>query len=129
MKPENILLDENDNIKLCDFGWSAYLGPDETRKTFCGTIDYMAPELVQRDIKYDHNVDIWTVGVLTFELLTGISPFSPNINTNNAKYVEAKTRQNIKDMNYQYPSNFPSTSAKDFISKILKIVPKERMQL
>jgi len=46
MKPENVLLDEGDNIKLCDFGWSAYLGPDETRKTFCGTIDYMAPELV-----------------------------------------------------------------------------------
>ena len=37
--------DENDNIKLCDFGWSTYLRPDEKRKTYAGTMDYMAPEL------------------------------------------------------------------------------------
>jgi serine/threonine protein kinase len=50
LKPENILLDEEDNLKLCDFGWSTYLSPNELRKTYCGTLDYMAPELHQRDI-------------------------------------------------------------------------------
>ena len=57
IKPENILLDENNNIKLCDFGWCVSLHQNEKRTTFCGTFEYMAPEMVCEE-NYDTGVDI-----------------------------------------------------------------------
>ena len=53
------------------------------RETYCGTLDYLAPEMVERQHKHDFSVDIWSIGVLTYELLTGLSPFSPRTNMNN----------------------------------------------
>ena len=72
LKPENLLLDKRGNIKLCDFGWSAK--EQDVRNTFCGTLDYMAPEMLEKG-KYDHRVDIWSLGILLFELLHGVAPF------------------------------------------------------
>ena len=72
IKPENILIDHKGDVKLCDFGWSAVNRP--SRKTFCGTYEYMAPEIFENK-KYNHKVDIWSLGILLFELLHGHSPF------------------------------------------------------
>ena len=72
IKPENILIDHRGDVKLCDFGWSAVNRP--SRKTFCGTYEYMAPEIFENK-KYNHKVDIWSLGILLFELLHGHSPF------------------------------------------------------
>ena len=71
IKPENILVVNLNtwHIKLCDFGWSTH-SINENRMTFCGTPDYLAPELVT-NVPYDYKVDNWSIGVLTFELLTG----------------------------------------------------------
>lgn len=71
IKPENILIMdlERMHVKLCDFGWSTHT-IDERRMTFCGTTDYVAPELVQKT-PYDEMIDVWAVGILTYELLTG----------------------------------------------------------
>ena len=74
IKPENILLDENNNIKLCDFGWCVSLHQNEKRTTFCGTFEYMAPEIVCEE-NYDAAVDIWALGILLYEMLHGYSPF------------------------------------------------------
>ena len=74
IKPENILLDENNNIKLCDFGWCVSLHQNEKRTTFCGTFEYMAPEMVCEE-NYDTGVDIWALGILLYEMLHGYSPF------------------------------------------------------
>jgi len=76
-------------IKLSDFGWSTYLDL-QTAKTFCGTADYVSPEMVHNS-QYDHKIDIWSLGVLTFELLTGNAPF-----TNQDVYL---ILENIKHFN------------------------------
>lgn len=69
LKLENLLLDSNGNVKLTDFGWSVLIAAD-TRQTYCGTIDYMAPEMVAGQ-QYDFKVDIWSLGVLLYELTQG----------------------------------------------------------
>ena len=58
--------------KLCDFGWSAIC--KDRRNTYCGTLDYVSPEIIEGD-GYDDSVDIWCIGVLTYELLVGKTPF------------------------------------------------------
>ena len=73
IKPENILIDENNALKLCDFGWAKELNVNK-RATFCGTMEYMAPEIVGSEM-YDFSVDIWSLGILLYELIMGHSPF------------------------------------------------------
>jgi serine/threonine protein kinase len=73
IKPENLLIDENNNIKLCDFGWCIELEIGN-RTTFCGTIEYMAPEII-KEMPYDKSIDVWSLGILLYELIHGYSPF------------------------------------------------------
>lgn len=72
IKPEN-LLNCNGTIKLSDFGWSTH-SPDDKRKTMCGTLDYLPPEMVHRQ-SYNHKVDVWSIGILAYEFITGHPPF------------------------------------------------------
>ena len=73
IKPENILLD-SDKIKICDFGWCCE-DNSNNRKSFCGTFEYMAPEIIN-EVPYGKPVDIWALGILLYEFYYGISPFS-----------------------------------------------------
>ena len=78
IKLENILLDGEGHIVLTDFGLSREFHPEDTVRratSFCGTIEYMAPEVVKGG-GHDIAVDWWSLGVLTYELLTGASPFT-----------------------------------------------------
>ncbi|KRX08685.1 Protein kinase-like domain [Pseudocohnilembus persalinus] len=128
IKPENILLDDKNQIKLADFGWSNFLPKNQDiRETFCGTLDYLAPEMLHQQ-GYDHKVDIWSVGVLVFEILTGKSPFAPSDRQLDAAYVDKTTRKNIMNLNYQFPSDFPPL-AKDLVQKILVTDPNKRLTL
>ena len=95
IKPENLLIDGKGHLKLADFGWSNYFKSDAQRTTFCGTLDYLAPEMVESGHQHDHMVDIWAVGVLVYELLTGKSPFSPASLSLKLKEIERGTQQNI----------------------------------
>ncbi|KAH8103312.1 Pkinase-domain-containing protein [Cristinia sonorae] len=81
LKPENILLDYTGHIALCDFGLCK-LNMSETEKTntFCGTPEYIAPELLESQ-GYTKTVDWWTLGVLLYEMMTGLPPFyDENVN-------------------------------------------------
>ncbi len=77
LKPEN-LLDFNGTIKLADFGWSVH-APSQRRHTICGTLDYLPPEMIRGtddDVtSYNSKVDIWCLGILTYEFVCGRPPF------------------------------------------------------
>eukprot|EP00930_Biecheleria_cincta_P018152 TRINITY_DN14232_c2_g2_i1.p1 TRINITY_DN14232_c2_g2~~TRINITY_DN14232_c2_g2_i1.p1 ORF type:complete len:721 (-),score=164.14 TRINITY_DN14232_c2_g2_i1:26-2155(-) len=75
LKPENILLTQDMTVKIADFGWAAKARAGAaTRSTFCGTLCMLAPEMVAGKA-YDGRVDVWAVGILLYEMLTGSSPF------------------------------------------------------
>ena len=119
IKPENVLLHEGFIAKLTDFGWSNYIQEDKERKTVCGTPIYLAPEII-KETGHDERVDIWCIGVLLFELITGKVPFQGN---------DIETlKNNILHLKINWPKEM-DPNAKDLISKILKLDPDERLTL
>jgi aurora kinase len=119
IKPENLLLNDQDRILLADYGWSNFKNEGDVRKTFCGTPEYIAPEMLNKK-GHDTSVDIWSIGVLMFELLAGYSPFVAR--SNQELYT------NIRALKIRWPKDM-SPSAKNLITKILKLNPAERLSL
>ena len=74
LKPENILITKNFSPKLSDFGTSTHFRNSQAGKTFCGTYEYMAPEVFLRK-KQTSKVDVWSLGVMLYELLHKKIPF------------------------------------------------------
>lgn len=78
LKPENILLNENFDVKICDFGWSSQLLDEQDFKaSVCGTFEYMSPEILDESL-HCRKTDIWCLGIFLFEMLTGNPPFKGN---------------------------------------------------
>uniref|UniRef100_A0A669CX36 Ribosomal protein S6 kinase n=1 Tax=Oreochromis niloticus TaxID=8128 RepID=A0A669CX36_ORENI len=123
LKLENILLDSNGHIVLTDFGLSKEFDQAERAFSVCGTIEYMAPEIVEGgESGHDKAVDWWSLGVLMYELLTGGSPFTvdgdENSHTDIAKRIAKKDPPFPKDM---------GPLAKDLIQRLLIKDPKKRL--
>jgi aurora kinase A len=118
IKPENLLLGHNNLLKIADFGWSVH-EPTSKRTTLCGTLDYLSPEMVQAK-PHTKNVDLWSLGVLTFELLAGKAPF-------HAEQYET-TYKKIMKVEYVCPE-FVSKAAKHLIRQLLVLNPDLRMPL
>lgn len=116
IKPENIMIDDDGSIKIADFGWSNYYNEGESRFSYCGTPEYLAPEMIQ---KHGHGpaIDLWNLGILTYELLNGKTPFSGNTQT--------KLFNNIMKLNCLWPKSFPEI-AKDFVRQLMQVDPKSR---
>lgn len=74
IKPENILIDELGSIRLADFGWSNYFEFKQPRFSYCGTPEYLAPEMIKKE-GHTTDIDYWNLGVLIYELLCGSPPF------------------------------------------------------
>ena len=115
IKPENIFLDIHGKGKLGDFGWSSVY--DSERCTYCGTLEYLAPEMIDR-IGHGLKLDMWNLGVLLFELLVGEAPFR----SKNQSELFSK----IKACKIGFPKNF-SFTAKDLVKKLLKTTAEERI--
>ncbi|BES88736.1 Serine threonine-protein kinase [Nesidiocoris tenuis] len=118
IKPENILVDFSGKIKIADFGWSVY-APNSRRSTVCGTLDYLPPEMVKNQ-KHDFTVDIWSSGVLCYELICGKPPFET------ATYED--TYYNITHAIYAFPL-YVSDSACSLIRRLLVLQPSNRLPL
>uniref|UniRef100_A0A672IU79 Ribosomal protein S6 kinase n=1 Tax=Salarias fasciatus TaxID=181472 RepID=A0A672IU79_SALFA len=123
LKLENILLDSSGHIVLTDFGLSKEFDQVERAFSVCGTIEYMAPEIVEGgESGHDKAVDWWSLGVLMYELLTGGSPFTvdgdENSHTDIAKRISKKDPPFPKDM---------GPLAKDLIQRLLIKDPKKRL--
>jgi serine/threonine protein kinase len=105
--------------KLTDFGWSNYMQGDMKRTTVCGTPIYLAPEMIN-NTGHDEKIDIWCIGVLLFELMTGMSPWQGN-DVQTVKY-------NISRLRINWPKQMDRKAA-DLIIKILRYNPEERISL
>lgn len=85
----------------------------------CGTLDYLPPEMCDRAY-YDHTIDIWSIGVLTYEFLVGTPPFENR--------DQPSTMKNIQKRHFTFP-DYVSQPARDFIDKILQLRPENRPSL
>lgn len=118
LKPENCLLDSEGHLLLTDFGLSKVsLDEDNPCRSFLGTIEYMAPEVVQ-GLDYGAAVDWWSLGALGVDLLTGAPPFPGN---NNAKIQEKIVKSKLALPYYL------SADAKDLLTRLLRKEPKKRL--
>ncbi|XP_068662558.1 serine/threonine-protein kinase Aurora-3-like [Aristolochia californica] len=119
IKPENLLVDFQGRVKIADFGWSVQ--SRMKRQTMCGTLDYLAPEMVEKKT-HDNTVDNWTLGILCYEFVYGAPPFEAESQRN--------TFQRIMHIDLSFPSSPQvSTEAKDLISRLLVKDPAKRLPL
>ncbi|KAF2485219.1 serine/threonine-protein kinase 12 [Neohortaea acidophila] len=120
IKPENILLGLHGELKISDFGWSVH-APNNRRNTMCGTLDYLPPEMFKQGPEnwYTEAIDLWSLGVLTYEFLVGEAPFEDTM---------AMTQRRIVRGDMTVPA-FVSADAKDLITKLLVLDPAKRLSL
>lgn len=121
IKPENILVGIHGEIKISDFGWSVH-APNNRRNTMCGTLDYLPPEMIKpgrEENWYSEKVDLWSLGVLTYEFLVGEAPFED---------TPIMTQRRIARGEMTIPP-FVSAEARDLIKRLLVLDPEKRLPL
>lgn len=120
IKPENILLDSYNNIKICDFGWTMHKDDYEYSKLKAGTIPYMSPESL-RGKPQDYKSDIWSLGILLFELYHNNVPFL-GVSCSDAI-------RKIKTGKVTFSRKGMSENAKDLVKALLKINKEKRLEI
>jgi aurora kinase, other len=118
IKPENLLIGFRDEIKIADFGWSVH-APTSRRNTLCGTLDYLAPEMVEGK-EHDEQIDVWSLGVLLYEFLVGSPPFEAE--------GHSATYRRITRVDLRFPRHVPE-DAQDLIRRLLVKDARKRMAL
>mmetsp|Transcript_20092 Transcript_20092/g.46819 ORF Transcript_20092/g.46819 Transcript_20092/m.46819 type:complete len:739 (-) Transcript_20092:47-2263(-) len=118
LKLENMLLTEDDVVKICDFGWSAEMEVESLLKTTCGTTAYWAPEIWQ-GMPQDESVDLWSLGCMLYEVLAGHPPFWG--------HTQEELKQKAVASRFGCPPWF-SAEACDIVRQLLKPDPKDRIR-
>ncbi|KAK5583786.1 hypothetical protein RB653_005386 [Dictyostelium firmibasis] len=124
LKPENLLLKSKENhleVAIADFGLSKIIGQTLVMQTACGTPSYVAPEVLNAT-GYDKEVDMWSIGVITYILLCGFPPFYGD--------TVPEIFEQIMEANYEFPEEYwgsVSNEAKDFIRKLLVVDVSKRL--
>ncbi|KAM9992734.1 hypothetical protein ACTFIY_010168 [Dictyostelium cf. discoideum] len=124
LKPENLLLKSKENhleVAIADFGLSKIIGQTLVMQTACGTPSYVAPEVLNAT-GYDKEVDMWSIGVITYILLCGFPPFYGD--------TVPEIFEQIMEANYEFPEEYwggISKEAKDFIGKLLVVDVSKRL--
>ena len=119
LKPQNILIDKYYNLKITDFGLAKDDDENPLFETICGSPMYMAPEIMKYK-KYDKKADLWSLGIIFYELLTGKTPFTAN---NHMELLE-----NIEKQKIYFPSHIKiSHDARDLLVRLLNKNSKERI--
>jgi len=131
IKPENILIHYDKTtkaktFKLGDFGWAVQHVPSSVRTTLCGTPDYLPPEVALEN-RYSGGFDIWTLGVLLYEMLTGITPFSSTSSDPDEHTMDAIIDR-VKAGKFTIPDTV-GAHAKDLIKGMLQLDPSKRFGL
>ncbi|RZC41479.1 serine/threonine-protein kinase MARK2, partial [Asbolus verrucosus] len=120
LKAENLLLDSEMNIKIADFGFSNEFTPGNKLDTFCGSPPYAAPELFQGK-KYDGpEVDVWSLGVILYTLVSGSLPFDGS--------TLRELRERVLRGKYRIPF-YMSTDCENLLKKFLVLNPAKRANL
>ncbi|XP_059164218.1 protein kinase C iota type-like isoform X3 [Physella acuta] len=127
LKLDNVLLDAEGHIKLTDYGMCKEgLKPGDTTGTFCGTPNYIAPEILRGE-EYDFSVDWWALGVLMYEMLAGRSPFDA---VGNADNPDQNTEDYLFQIILEKPIRIPrslSVKAASLLKGFLNKAPAERL--
>ncbi len=119
LKPQNILVSNLGDIKITDFGFARYFDNDMVIQTICGSPMYMAPEIMKKK-KYDFKSDLWSVGVIFYEMLVGRTPFKAKNIFDLMRQIENKEIKLPKDIDI-------SSECEDLLFKLLKKNPDERI--
>ncbi|XP_028166068.1 serine/threonine-protein kinase S6KL isoform X1 [Ostrinia furnacalis] len=137
LKPENILLDADYHVRLIDFGLSKWLSIGSRTSTLCGTLKYMAPEVLGRE-PYGHAVDWWSLGVIACRMLTNEYPVPaviPRATADSGEAGEASARHNEACENSsQKPGTLPKSAedlpnpARGLLMRLLERDPRVRMR-
>ena len=117
LKPQNILLSKNYDIKITDFGFATYYTKDTIINTLCGSPMYMAPEIITRN-GYDYKSDLWSVGIILYEMLHGYTPF------NVQNFIELIKEIKKKDIQIKVDI---SEDCRELIYSLCKTNPIERI--
>ncbi|XP_063674268.1 SNF-related serine/threonine-protein kinase-like isoform X10 [Bolinopsis microptera] len=119
LKPENIIFNEDYSVlKLTDFGFSNEFSPGEKLMTYCGSWKYSAPEILLQEEYDPPAVDVWSLGVMLFQMVAGRLPFS--------EVNQSETLTKIMDGSYEMPDEI-SDDLKDLLSRMIVVDPKDRI--
>lgn len=119
IKPENLLIGKDGEIKIGDFGWSVHSQADDSQRTIAGTLSYVAPEMILGQA-YGRAVDVWALGVLTYEFLTGHEPFDADV----PRLVQSR----ICRCDVRFPDHV-SKESRNFMLLLLQLQPQDRPAL